>query len=274
MFSWQGHRGCRGLMPENTIAAMFTALDLGMDTLEVDVVITKDRQVLVSHEAYFNHEISTKPNGDYVTAEEELSLNIYQMNYDVVKRFDVGLKPHPRFPHQHKEAAIKPLLRHLIEASDAYALASNRPMPRYNIELKSEPTADDLYHPKPVEFVELVMNVLSGMKVQHRCNLQSFDQRILRVLHEKYTSMTTSLLVDIFHYKTLQTSLDALGFLPETYSPHYSLVTPELLSEVHALQMKLVPWTVNHLDDMKRFMAMGVDGIITDYPNLVAEVNS
>jgi glycerophosphoryl diester phosphodiesterase len=274
MFDWQGHRGCRGLMPENTIRAMFTALDYGVRTLEVDVVITRDRQVLVSHEAYFNHEISMKPNGEYVTAGEELMLNIYQMDYEAVKRFDVGLKPHPRFTDQQKRPAFKPLLGDLIAASDAHASVTNRPLPFYNIELKSEPSADEIYHPNPTEFVELVMDVLKSKRVQDRCNLQSFDQRILQVIKEKYSTVTTSLLIDIFHYKTLQESLDILGFLPDTYSPHYSLVTAELLEEVHSLQMKLVPWTVNHLEDMKAFVAMGVDGIITDYPNLISETSA
>src|SRR4051812_43361796 len=118
MFDWQGHRGCRGLMPENTIPAMFTALHFGVNTLEVDVVITKDQQVLVSHEAYFNHEIASWPNGEYVTAEDEILSNIYLMNCEEVRKYDVGLKPHPRFPQQKKMAIIKPLLRELINAAD------------------------------------------------------------------------------------------------------------------------------------------------------------
>src|SRR5688572_15131830 len=84
LFDKQGHRGCRGLMPENTIAAMLHALDLGVTTLELDVVITKDNQVILSHEPFFNHEISTKPDGTYVTEAEEHKLNIFQMNYDQV----------------------------------------------------------------------------------------------------------------------------------------------------------------------------------------------
>src|SRR5688500_3464035 len=112
-FDKQGHRGCRGLMPENTIAAMLKAIDLGVTTLETDIAITKDKQPILSHEPFFNHEITTKPDGSFVTEAEEKSLNIYKMDYEQVKSFDVGLKPHPRFPHQQKIKAIKPLLEEM-----------------------------------------------------------------------------------------------------------------------------------------------------------------
>ena len=97
IFDTQGHRGCRGLMPENTITAMITALGLGVTTLEMDIIITKDKKVILSHEPFFNHEISTKPDGSTVIEKEERSLNIYQMMYENVKKYDVGLKPHSRF---------------------------------------------------------------------------------------------------------------------------------------------------------------------------------
>ncbi|TAD92912.1 MAG: glycerophosphodiester phosphodiesterase, partial [Bacteroidetes bacterium] len=92
-FDLQGHRGCRGLLPENTIAAMLKAIDLGVTTLEMDVVITADSQVVLSHEPFFNHEISTKPNGNQVTEAEEKDLNIYKMGLAQVQAYDVGLRP-------------------------------------------------------------------------------------------------------------------------------------------------------------------------------------
>jgi glycerophosphoryl diester phosphodiesterase len=102
-FDKQGHRGCRGLMPENTVPAMLNVLGMTVTTLEMDVVITKDKKVILSHEPFFNHEISTKPDGSYVTEAEEKSLNIYKMTYEEVKKYDVGMKPHPRFPQQKAE---------------------------------------------------------------------------------------------------------------------------------------------------------------------------
>src|SRR4249920_1281485 len=150
-FDTQGHRGCRGLMPENTFPAMKTALDLGVTTLEMDVVITKDKKVVLSHEPFFNHEITTKPDGTYVTEPEEKSLNIYKMDYEEVKRYDVGMKPHPRFPQQQKIKVFKPLLSDLLDSVQHYMTTSKRPMPYFNIETKSAPSTDNLYHPEPPE---------------------------------------------------------------------------------------------------------------------------
>src|SRR5690349_3229617 len=96
-FDRQGHRGCRGLMPENTLPAMKKALEFGVTTLEMDVVISRDKKVVVSHEPWFNSEISTTPGGAFVNPDEEKSLNIFCMDYEEVIRYDVGLKPHPRF---------------------------------------------------------------------------------------------------------------------------------------------------------------------------------
>lgn len=112
-------RGGRGLLPENTIPAMLHAVDLGVTTLEMNAVITKDSMVIVSHEPFFNHEITTKPDGSYVT-EEERSLNIYEMTYAQVQQFDVGVKPHPRFPEQQKIRCTKPSLSDLIDRVERY----------------------------------------------------------------------------------------------------------------------------------------------------------
>ena len=109
-FDKQGHRGCRGLMPENTIPAMLNAIGLGVTTLEMDVCISKDKKVFLSHEAFFNHEITTKPDGGFIDEKEEKSFNMFQMNYTDIIKYDVGMKPHPRFPDQQKMKAVKPLL--------------------------------------------------------------------------------------------------------------------------------------------------------------------
>ena len=126
-FDLEGHRGCRGLMPENTIPAMLKAIDLNVNTLEMDVVITADKKVVVSHEPFFSHEITTLPSGDTIEAKDEWQYNIFHMTYDSVKLYDVGLKPHPRFPSQQKMKAVKPLLADLIDAVEAYLIKTNQP---------------------------------------------------------------------------------------------------------------------------------------------------
>ena len=137
-FDVQGHRGCRGLLPENTIPAFIKAIDLGVTTLEMDVVFIKDLQAIVSHEPFFNHEITTKPNGTFITEAEEKSLNIYTMNYDEVAKYDVGMKPHPRFTAQEKIKASKPLLSAVIDSAEAYTKKNNLPAIHYNIETKTK----------------------------------------------------------------------------------------------------------------------------------------
>src|SRR5688572_538381 len=116
VFEVEGHRGCRGLMPENTIPAMLKAIDLGVTTLEMDVVITKNNKVVVSHEPWFGADITTKPDGSFVKPAEAMQLNIYQMSYEEVLKYDVGMKPNPRFPQQQKVKTVKPLLRDLIDS--------------------------------------------------------------------------------------------------------------------------------------------------------------
>jgi glycerophosphoryl diester phosphodiesterase len=269
----EGHRGCRGLMPENTILAMLRAVDLGVNTLELDVVITADGKVICSHEPFFNHEITTKHDGTFVDASEERSLNIYKMTYDQVKTYDVGLKPHPRFPEQEKIRAYKPLLEELIDDVESYIKLREHKRIWYNIETKTQPQTDNLYHPTPELFVETLMDVLQRKKVTGRVVIQSFDYRTLRYLHQKYPKMKTSALVEEFDHRNLEAHIAELGFTSDVYSPHYSLVTPELVKQCHVKKIRLVAWTVNDPIMMKKLKEMGVDGIISDYPDRFSKLN-
>jgi glycerophosphoryl diester phosphodiesterase len=267
-FDKQGHRGCRGLMPENTIPAMLRALQLGVTTLEMDVVITKDKKVVLSHEPFFNHEITTRPDGSVVTEKEERSLNIFKMTYEEVKKFDVGLKPHPRFPQQQKKAAYKPLLSELLDSVRQYMMAAKRPLPFFNIETKSIPATDDVFHPKPAEFVELLIAVIKEKEIEDRVIIQSFDFRTLQYLHQHYPTIKTAMLIEDFDRRGIEKQIEALGFNPTIYSPHYSLVNEALLNYCHERKIKVIPWTVNKKEDIERLKKMGVNGIITDYPDL------
>lgn len=267
----QGHRGCRGLMPENTIPAFIKAVDLGVNTLEMDIVITNDNQVLVSHEPFFNHEITTLPNGEFVLESNEKELNIYKMPYSEVIKYDVGLKAHPRFPQQHKMKVHKPLLSEVIDSVEIYAKANHKPALYYNIETKTTPQTDSIFHPEPKEFVELMMRVIFEKKIENRVIIQSFDIRTLHYLHRKHPKIKTALLVEDFDKKEFLKQIEDLGFVPTIYSPAQNLVTPQLVKECKSRKVKLIPWTVNNFSDIHKFTKMGVDGIISDYPNLFFE---
>lgn len=270
-FDKQGHRGCRGLMPENTVAAMIKALELGVTTLEMDVVISKDKKVVLSHEPWFGHEVTTRPDGSFIDAKEERKFNLYEMNYEDIKTYDVGLKPHPRFPKQEKIKAIKPLLTDLIDSINVWMMTRRRPFPQFNIETKSFSFGDNKYHPAPSEFIELLMAVIKEKGMEDRVTIQSFDLRTLQYLHEKYPGIKTSMLVEEAEEKDLEGQLQKLGFTPNIYSPHQNLVDEEMIKQCHEKGMKVIPWTVNDKKQIKKLEKLGVDGIITDYPNLFNE---
>ena len=265
---WQGHRGCRGLYPENTIQAMLKAIDLGVSTLELDVVITKDKQVILSHEPFMSAEISTNPEGKSITAAQEKTYNIYQLDYAAVQTWDVGLKPHPRFPQQEKTPATKPLLADVIDAVEAYIRMHNLPPVQYNIETKSDPEGDDSYHPKPAEFVNLVLAVIQGKGIAPRTIIQSFDLRTIQLVHKQYPQLKTAFLVENTSAKKLNTQLKTLGFIPTIFSPAYQFVDQKLVDNCHKKGMQVIVWTVNTLPEMQKMLDLGVDGIISDYPNL------
>jgi glycerophosphoryl diester phosphodiesterase len=268
IFDRQGHRGCRGLLPENTVPAMLKALDLGVTTLEMDVVITRDGQLILSHEAFFNHEISTQPNGQRVTEAEERNLNIYRMTYEQVKTYDVGLQPHPRFPRQQKMKAVKPRLADVFDAVAQYMQTAKRPYPFFNIETKCLPNTDNIYHPEPGALVEALIKVIQAKGMAQYVTIQSFDFRSLQYLHQHYPHIKTAMLIEDTDLLPFEEQLKKLGFTANVYSPHHSLVTDKLVQQCHARQMLLIPWTVNDKPTIDRLKAMGVDGIITDYPDL------
>ncbi len=268
IFDKEGHRGCRGLMPENTIPAMLYAIDLGVTTLEMDASISKDKQIFLSHEPFFNHEITTTPDGNNITEAEEKNYNMYQMNYSEIQKYDVGLKPHPRFSKQQKIATIKPLLSNLFDTVTAYCLQKRKAIPQFNIETKTNPATDFLYHPGPDEFVELLVAVIKTHKMVGHVIIQSFDIRTLQYLHTHYPDFKTALLIDAYDKKPFALQLKALGFIPSIYSPAHELVTDLLVKQCRDAAIQIIPWTVNDLPTMEVLKKMGVSGIISDYPNL------
>lgn len=265
-FDLQGNRGARGIMPENTIPGMLRALALGVNTLTMNVVITKDKKVVLSQEPYFNHEFSTRPDGKPITLKDQKSYNIYKMDYEEVKKFDVGNKVHSRFPYQEKIDAYKPLLEETIDAVEAYVKKNKLPKPNYSIEVKTIPKGDNEFHPEPAEFVELVIGVVNKKKIANRFTLQSFDVRVLQYVHQVYPKAKTGLLVD--EKIDFEVNIAELGFKPTVYGPYSVLVGKGLVDRCHEAGVKIIPWTVNSVKDMKYLMDLGVDGVVTDYPNI------
>jgi glycerophosphoryl diester phosphodiesterase len=265
---FQAHRGGRGLMPENTIPAMLSVMDNNkVTTLEMDLAITKDKQVVVSHDPILNPIITTKPDGTFIKANEVNDHIIYQMNYEQLQKFDVGLKLHPGFVQQKKLAVAIPTLSDLIDSVELKGARIGRKM-FYNIEIKSVDGKDIVEHPAPDEFVDLVVNLIKQKNIINRTTIQSFDIRPLKVLHQKYPRIQLAYLVEGKNTGDVKMKLDLLGFTPTIYSPEYKYITKETVDYCHAHKMKIIPWTVNTKIEIDALIALGVDGLITDYPNL------
>lgn len=267
-----GHRGCRGLLPENSIPAFIKALEFPyVSTLELDMIISKDGQVVVSHDPFLNHLICHGPNNETLTDVTEKNFVLYKMEYSEIQKCDCGSWGNPAFPEQQPMHTVKPLLKDVFDVVESTLREKNLPLVYYNVETKSKPSGDDKYHPKPAEFVRIVYDLIKSKNLLSRITLQSFDVRTLQEMRKLDPSIKLSLLVE--HLNTsvpfdFHDKLNELGFLPDIYSPKYILMTPEMVKYCHDNNVKVVPWTVNDANDMVRIRdTYNVSGIITDYPD-------
>lgn len=260
-FDVQGHRGCRGLEPENTIPAFLKALELGVSTLELDVVLSQDQQVVVSHDWYFNARLTTKPDGTPLSRTEAKTLRLDRMPYDRIKRYDVGRRGHPDFPEQQPKAAYKPLLSEVIRAADAYARQQQLPLPQYTIEIKTNA------HASAELMCQRLAQVLT-ISAERFC-IQSFDFSVLKYwkAQQEAGSFPNNTLSVLVMRKGLRRSLQELGFRPDIFSPQYRFISKRTVQKAHALGIRVIPWTVNERQAMQHLQQIGVDGFITDYPN-------
>ena len=264
-FDIQGHRGARGLMPENSIPAVLTALDSGVTTIELDVVVTRDKQLILSHEPWISASICYDSTGGLISEKDEKKYNIYQMTYEQVRKFDCGSKASEEFPEQQRLVTSKPLLRDIVVAIETRIKSFNYYEVDYNIEIKSSPETDKKFHPSIEEYSELIYELMDQYIPMERLVIQSFDFRVLKYWHEKHPEIRLSALVA--NNKSIDANLEQLGFLPSVYSPQFKLIDKAKVQYLHSKKIRVIPWTVNEVRDMLALKGMGVDGLITDYPN-------
>lgn len=264
-FSTEAHRGGRGLMPENTIIAMRNAIDIGVTTLEMDTHITKDGQVVVTHDDYLSPSFMLTPEGKEIPKADAKKYPIYQMDYTLLKQFDLGSKFLAAFPEQKKIKTNIPLLADLIDDVQTYSKGKKQPF--YNIETKCSAKGDGIVNPGPEEFVKLLMDVIRKKGITPYVVVQSFDKRTLQILHKKYPEVRTSFLVD--NKNTVAENLADLGFNPFILSPAFKMVNEDLVKQCHDRNIKVIPWTPNTKADIDNLKKLKVDGIISDYPNLL-----
>lgn len=258
-------------MPENTVVAFLEALKYPVTTLELDVVISKDGKVIVSHEPWMNHVICTAPDGSDISEAEAKRHNIYTLTLDEIRQYDCGRKGNPEFPRQQKVAATKPTLAEVVSAVKRHCQENERTSPGFNVELKSHASAYGVFMPHPPEFVSLVLAELAFLHIESQTTLQSFDVNVLREIRKQDASIRISYLIE--SGRNFDDAITTLGFAPQVYSPHHRLVSKGLVSTAHEQEIKVIPWTANETKLFKKLIRLNVDGIITDYPDLIEEGN-
>ena len=255
-------------MPENTILAMLDAMKYGnITTLEMDTHITKDNQVVVTHDDYLSPGFMLTPEGKEIPPADAKKYAVYQMNYELLKRFDIGTKVNSGFTQQKKIKTYIPLLGDLIDSVQKDIKLKNRKQLFYNIETKCGPKGDGVVNPSPEVFVKLLMDVIEQKKITPYVVIQSFDKRTIQIINEKYPKIKTSFLIS--NKKSYEDNIADLGYKPFIYSPEWKLVDADLIKKAHADGVKVIPWTANTKADIDHLRALNVDGIISDYPNLL-----
>ena len=262
-----GHRGCRGLRPENTLPAFLHALALGVDVLELDVVISADQQVVVAHEPWLAAHLGPGPNGAPIPPEQARGYRLFELPYVVIRQFIVGQAPPPGFPAQLAVATYRPLLSEVVRAAEAATGARRRAPVGYSVEVKSSPAGDEVLHPRPARFVELVLAELRAAQVLARTTLLSFDLRVLREARRVCPALPLCLLTETD--RPAEELIRELGFVPDTFGPAFELLSAPAVQRLTSRYpgLRLVPWTVNELADLRLVASWGVTGITTDYPN-------
>ena len=291
-FDLQGHRGARGLAPENTLAGFTRALAIGVTTLELDCGLTKDGVLVVSHDRLLSPDHTRGADGQFL---EAAGPAIVDLTYDELRQYDVGrIKPGSEyaaaFPEQQPVDGER-----IPRLADVFALverSGNRSV-RFNIETKIDPTRPE-QTVSPLAFARALSQAIRDAGLVSRVTVQSFDWRSLRLLGALDPEIALVALTDQQpdedtieigkpgaspwlgeldvddHGGSVPKLVQALG--AKTWSPHARDLTPALVVEAHALGLAVVPWTVNEPKDMALVLTLGVDGLITDYPDRLRAV--
>jgi len=259
-FDLQGHRGARGHAPENTLPGFARGLELGVTTFELDVGVSRDGVVVVHHDRRLNPDLARGADGRWVAAPTPL---IHELSFDELQRYDVGrIRPGSeyarRFPQQQPVDGAR--IPKLCELLAKYRSGSVR----FNIELKLLPDAPgDTLEPEP--FARAVISVVRDAGMQARCTVQSFDWRVVKVVEREAPELATAYLTE--REDSDPSKVAAAG--ARTWSPDFSALDPARVAAARGFGLRLIPWTVNQPADIRRMLALGVDGLISDYPDRV-----
>ncbi|HVN05723.1 MAG TPA: glycerophosphodiester phosphodiesterase [Bryobacteraceae bacterium] len=242
-----GHRGARAVLPENTLPAFEYAIGCGADAIELDVAVTRDDVVVVSHDPKLNRAICRAPEGPRL---------IRECTLEEVRRWDCGTLRNPRFRRQ------KPVPGARIPTLDEVLALSDRGHFLFNIEIKSSPE-HPAWSPAPQHFAELVWETIRRRRLEPSVMVQSFDFRVLHAMRKLAPALRLGAL-----YVGRPKSLAAIAHQAGAgiVAPYHALVTPRQVLVAHTAGLQVLAWTANRPRDWKRLIAAHADGIITDNP--------
>ena len=295
-FDVQGHRGARGLRPESTLPSIEVALDLKIDTLELDLHLSKDDELIVWHDPFIQADKCRVPEGADLPNPAELAaddqaLMIRNLSAEELRQYRCDLNPEPaRFPDQSTEPTALAgddfgilTLAEVFAFLDLYVASESKPFEarsnartlRFNLETKREPLhpeyiGDDFDGQEPAVFELQLISLLESRRLQERANLQSFDHQSLWAARSRAPWLQLAALD-----REIETSFEEFAERGATiWSPRARLVTAKSLQAAHSAGLKVIPWTVNDIAEMERLISLGVDGIITDRPDLLVAFRS
>lgn len=258
----QGHRGARGYLPENTLPSFALAIEMGVDTLELDLAVTRDGVVVVHHDRRLNPDVARGPDGEWL---RRPTPTIHSLTFAELERYDVGrLRPGSayaaHFPHQQPRDGTR-----IPRLADLFAMAEKTAV-RFNIELKLLPThPDETLAPEP--FAAAVLAEVRAARMEKRVTIQSFDWRAVKAVERAAPEVATAYLTEAKDSDVA--TVRAAG--AKIWSPDYRALAPSMVEAAHAAGMRVVVWTVNEPRDIARLIGWGVDGIISDYPDRVIQ---
>ncbi len=275
----QGHRGARGLKPENTLPAFESAMKFGMTTIELDTVVTKDKKLIIHHDTNLNPEICQKNSGEKIDVKR-----IAEVELEFLKSLDCGSLKNKKFPEQERipKLGLSTLNEFFKFVKDYEKKNQIKKEFQFNIETKFE---KDVSLETVNEFAKLIVEEIEKENVVNRSTVQSFDLRVLPIVKKLNPNLKISALIQpegiidlanlnyFFKKYSQDKSIEkAVEVKAEIISPNYRFIDEYFIKSANSKNLLVIPWTINEKSEMQKYIELGVDGIISDYPNLLIEV--
>lgn len=258
-----GHRGCRGLFPENTLEGFEHAINLGVDGIEWDVVVSKNKELIISHEPYLDGGYCLDKDGTEISVNDGKKINFYELSSAEIQRFDCGSKEYTKYPEQKKLKTHKPTVQ---EAFNYLDLSKTTIL----FEVKSEEADYGSFQPSPDEYAEIIAAEIEGFEFKNNIIFMCFDPMLLEALHDllpgyRYVYLTYK------PFTSVKKFLKDISFQPYALGMYHRTIRKKDIKQLHELQVNVFAWTVNTSQQAEKLKKYNIDGIITDYPDRIGK---